>query len=141
MTLFPRVKVTTKVAKMFANLNLRNKTRDGNYIIWMTDLDSVPGVTLAERVKYVGGALLTPEEAKAERNGTAETYAYVYTPVYLDKDADVEKGEKTAEGNEDSTVDVDPVEPVTPVVIPDTTENSEDAATTAGVENENKNNK
>lgn len=90
MTSFPRIKVTTKVARLYANLQLRNKTYDGNYIIWMTDLNSVPGATLAERVAYVGGAMLTPQEAKEERNGTAKSYARVYTPVYLDKNAEAE---------------------------------------------------
>lgn len=90
MTTFPRIKVTTKVARLYANLQLRNKTYDGNYIIWMTDLNSVPGATLAERVTYVGGAMLTPQEAKEERNGTAKSYARVYTPIYLDKNAEAE---------------------------------------------------
>lgn len=90
MTAFPRIKVTTKVARLYTNLQLRNKTYDGNYIIWMTDLNSVPGATLAERVAYVGGAMLTPQEAKEERNGTAKSYARVYTPIYLDKNAEAE---------------------------------------------------
>lgn len=127
MTQFPRIKVTTKVAKLFANLALRNKTKDGNYIIWMTDINSVPGLTLADRVSYVGGALLSPMEAKAERNGTANPPASVYTPVYLDKDAEAEASSaKTTEATEDTTGDnsgntetAEPVVPVTPPVIPD----------------------
>lgn len=125
MTQFPRVKVTTKVAKLFANLALRNKTKDGNYIIWMTDIDSVPGLTLDDRISYVGGAKLTPMEAKAERNGTANPPASVYTPVYLDKDAEASSA-KTTEATEDTTGDnsgntetAEPVVPVTPPVIPD----------------------
>lgn len=127
-TEFPRIKVTTKVAARFANLQLRNKTFDGNYIIWMTDINNVPGDTLADRVKYVGGAILTPFEAKAERNGTATEYASVYTPVYLDKDADtseqaaVVKNEQDgqADGNSEesqSAIDAPDVVPVIPSVI------------------------
>lgn len=127
-TEFPRIKVTTKVAARFANLQLRNKTFDGNYIIWMTDINNVPGDTLADRVKYVGGAILTPFEAKAERNGTATEYASVYTPVYLDKDADtseqsaVVKKEQDgqADGNSEesqSAIDAPDVVPVIPSVI------------------------
>lgn len=127
MTQFPRIKVTTKVAKLFANLALRNKTKDGNYIIWMTDINSVPGLTLADRVSYVGGALLSPMEAKAERNGTANPPATVYTPIYLDKTAEAEasstKTTETAEGTTDdnsgNTETAEPVVPVTPPVIPD----------------------
>ena len=144
MTQFPRVKVTTKVAKLFANLALRNKTKDGNYIIWMTDIDSVPGLTLDDRISYVGGAKLTPMEAKAERNGTANPPASVYTPIYLDKDAEAEASStKATETTEDTTGDdsdntetAEPVVPVTPSVIPDEnmsnmpTDETEDAADT-----------
>lgn len=144
MTQFPRVKVTTKVAKLFANLALRNKTKDGNYIIWMTDIDSVPGLTLDDRISYVGGAKLTPMEAKAERNGTANPPASVYTPIYLDKDAEAEASTtKTTETTEDTTGDdsdntnaAETVVPVTPSVIPDEnmsnmpTDETEDAADT-----------
>lgn len=144
MTQFPRVKVTTKVAKLFANLALRNKTKDGNYIIWMTDIDSVPGLTLDDRISYVGGAKLTPMEAKAERNGTANPPASVYTPIYLDKDAEAEtSSSKATETTEDTTGDAsdntnaaETVVPVTPPVIPDEnmsnmpTDETEDAADT-----------
>lgn len=144
MTQFPRVKVTTKVAKLFANLALRNKTKDGNYIIWMTDIDSVPGLTLDDRISYVGGAKLTPMEAKAERNGTANPPASVYTPIYLDKDAEAEASStKATETTEDTTGDAsdntnaaETVVPVTPPVIPDEnmsnmpTDETEDAADT-----------
>lgn len=127
-TEFPRIKVTTKVAARFANLQLRNKTFDGNYIIWMTDINNVPGDTLADRVKYVGGAILTPFEAKAERNGTATEYASVYTPVYLDKDADTSeqsaavKNEQDGQANGNSeesqgAADAPDVVPVIPSVI------------------------
>lgn len=127
-TEFPRIKVTTKVAARFANLQLRNKTFDGNYIIWMTDINNVPGDTLADRVKYVGGAILTPFEAKAERNGTATEYASVYTPVYLDKDADTSERssavkneqDEQADGNGEesqSAIDAPDVVPVIPSVI------------------------
>lgn len=144
MTQFPRIKVTTKVAKLFANLALRNKTKDGNYIIWMTDIDSVPGLTLDDRISYVGGAKLTPMEAKAERNGTANPPASVYTPIYLDKNAEAEASTtKATETTEDTTGDAsdntetaETVVPVTPSVIPDEnmsnipTDETEDAADT-----------
>lgn len=118
-TEFPRIKVTTKVAARFANLQLRNKTFDGNYIIWMTDINNVPGDTLADRVKYVGGAILTPFEAKAERNGTATEYASVYTPVYLDKDADVSGQSATAKNEQDGQADNDGEESQSAIDAPD----------------------
>lgn len=144
MTQFPRVKVTTKVAKIFANLALRNKTKDGNFIIWMTDIDSVPGLTLDDRISYVGGAKLTPMEAKAERNGTANPPASVYTPIYLDKDAEAEASatkatettEDTTDDDSDNTNAAETVVPVIPPVIPAEnmsnmpTDEAEDAADT-----------
>ena len=89
----------------------------------MTDINSVPGLTLADRVSYVGGALLSPMEAKAERNGTANPPATVYTPIYLDKDAEAEASSTnsggTTDDNSGNTETAEPVVPVTPPVIPD----------------------
>ena len=57
------IKVTPEVAKRFCNPVLRNRTKDGNILLWMGDLNQVPGDTLKERANYVGGALLTTNQA------------------------------------------------------------------------------
>lgn len=65
------VKVTKKVrgAILPAYLVLR-RTFDGNYLIYQSALERVEGNTLRERCDNVGGALLTPLEAKEEIAGT-----------------------------------------------------------------------
>lgn len=76
------IKVTPEVAKRFCNLALRNTTKDGNILLWMGDLDQVPGDTLKERAAYVGGALLDANKANSEYWGTTDGYEECYTPGY-----------------------------------------------------------
>lgn len=76
------IKTTPEVAKRFASLELRNALKDGNIALWMSDLDAVPGDTLAERAAYVGGSLLTPKECADEFFGRTTNYAQCYTPEY-----------------------------------------------------------
>lgn len=76
------IKVTPEVAKRFCNLALRNTTKDGNVLLWMGDLDQVPGDTLKERAAYVGGALLDANKANSEYWGTTDGYEECYTPEY-----------------------------------------------------------
>lgn len=65
------VKITKKVryAILPAYLVLR-RTFDGNFLIYQSALERVEGNTLRERCDKVGGALLTPLEAKEEIAGT-----------------------------------------------------------------------
>lgn len=65
------VKITKKVrdAILPAYLVLR-RTFDGNFLIYQSALERVEGNTLRERCDKVGGALLTPLEAKEEISGT-----------------------------------------------------------------------
>ena len=65
------VKVTKKVREAIlpAYLVVR-RTFDGNFLIYQSALERVEGNTLRERCDNVGGALLTPLEAKGEIAGT-----------------------------------------------------------------------
>lgn len=54
------------------------KTFDGNIILFQSDLNGVAGLTLSERVAKIGGALLTPEEAKREIDGTTNSPVKCY---------------------------------------------------------------
>ena len=108
------IKTTPEVAKRLANLSLRNALKDGNIALWMSDLNSVPGDTLAERAAYVGGALLTPKACAEEYYGKTDEYAYCYTPEYFggnkddaednskDDDASADGGNHDSNGNEQS---------------------------------------
>lgn len=76
------IKVTPEVARRFCNPVLRNRTKDGNILLWMGDLNQVPGDTLKERANYVGGALLTTNQANDEYWGYTDDLAGCYTPDY-----------------------------------------------------------
>lgn len=75
------VKVTPQVRnKILPAYTVKPQAKDGNYLLFQKDLIGLKGNTLSERVKNVGGALLTPAQCKAEREGTVESPAYCYTP-------------------------------------------------------------
>lgn len=75
------VKVTPEVkSQILPDYVVKPKAKDGNYLLFQTDLIGVPGNTLQERVDHVGGALLTPDERRAEGLGTANPPAKCYTP-------------------------------------------------------------
>lgn len=75
------VKVTPQVRdKILPAYTVKPQAKDGNYLLFQKDLIGLKGNTLSERVKNVGGALLTPAQCKAERDGTVEAPAYCYTP-------------------------------------------------------------
>lgn len=75
------IKVTPRVAEVLELKANRVRTMDGNYLLWQSDINGVPGALLTERVAYVGGAKLTPVEARAETDGVEEP-AYVFTPEH-----------------------------------------------------------
>ena len=64
------VKVTKEVRDALLSPDVSvTKAKDGNYILYQTALADVKGVTLSERVAYVGGVLLTQLQAKREMSG------------------------------------------------------------------------
>lgn len=76
------VKVTPQVRnKILPDCTKKPKSKDGNYLLFQGELIGIKGNTLSERVSNVGGALLTPDECKAERDGTVDSPAYCYTPA------------------------------------------------------------
>lgn len=74
------IKVTRQVAESLKLTDFRTRSKDGNVLLWQADVARFPGVTVFERAAYVGGVALTPQQAKAETDGTVR-YAEVYTPV------------------------------------------------------------
>lgn len=74
------IKVTQKVADKMQLTTIRNRTADGNYLLWQADIAGVPGITVQDRAKTVGGVCLTSAEAKREIDGTVSFPATVTTP-------------------------------------------------------------
>lgn len=73
------IKVTKEVSDKLGLTAIRNKTADGNVLLWQADLNRIEGDTIFERAERIGGKAITAQEAKAEKDGT-ENPAEVYTP-------------------------------------------------------------
>lgn len=85
------IKVTQDVANALGLTEDRNKTADGNVLLWQADIAGIPGDTVFDRAAAVGGVCLTPQQAKAEIEGV-ETPAEVFTPEeYQPKAPDIQE--------------------------------------------------
>lgn len=73
------IKVTRRVAEELGLTGVRNRTADGNYLLWQADVARFPGVTVFERASYVGGKAISPSLAKEETDGTSHPVE-VHTP-------------------------------------------------------------
>lgn len=73
------IKVTKEVSDKLGLTAIRNKTADGNVLLWQSDLDCIEGDTIFDRVARVGGVALTPLFARLETDGM-ENPERVYTP-------------------------------------------------------------
>lgn len=79
------IKVNKLVAdKIGAPVDNRNRTTDGNILLWQADLNSIPGETIFDRASYVGGVTLRAIEAKAEIDGTADPVEVTIPERYLE---------------------------------------------------------
>lgn len=112
------IKVTKKVAdKIGAPVENRNKTADGNILLWQADLNIIPGETIEARAAFVGGVVMSGSTARGELDGTAEPakvsvpeyYQDVVTEDTSDEDHPVtlpageENGENVTDGETDKT--------------------------------------
>lgn len=82
-----------KVTKQVANSILKDgvsptMTKDGNCLLFQSEVNGVKGINLSERCEYLGGALVQEMDALGEINGTAPTSAHCYTPVEFGGDGD-----------------------------------------------------
>lgn len=73
------IKVTKQVADKMNLTAIRNKTADGNVLLWQADLNRIEGDTIFDRATRVGGVALTPQAARLETDGT-ENPVEVTTP-------------------------------------------------------------
>ena len=60
-------KVNEKVAEYLDLKDERNKSKDGNYILWLSDMKRLGAIEYA--VQITGAAVLTPREARMEFYG------------------------------------------------------------------------
>lgn len=98
------IKVTKEVAEYLKVTSERNRTKDGNILLWQADVARFPGDTVFERAAYAGGVALTAQAAKLETDGT-EYPAQVAVPAWLEPEAIPEEGTEAIpeEGTEEPT--------------------------------------
>lgn len=98
------VKVTKAVAEQILEKGVKaTQTKDGNCLLWQSELNGLEGANLSERAANVGGALLSAAEAKNETDGSGEG-VYCFTPVAYGGKGDTRKIElshNAEEGVED----------------------------------------
>lgn len=87
------IKVTKEVADRLHLTDIRNRTADGNVLLWQADVARFPGDTVFDRAKEAGGVCLTPQAAKEEIDGTDHPVE-VFTPASWGED-DTESSEGT----------------------------------------------
>lgn len=65
------IKANSKVAQYLNLQNDRNTVKDGNYILWQSDLLAFGPLTrLSETLAAIGAIVLMPHEAREEQDGT-----------------------------------------------------------------------
>lgn len=121
------VKVTPEVRNRILPSFIGTKAKDDNIILFQSDLNGVEGLTLSDRAKKVGGALLTAQQAKAEIDGTCEMFSQCYDP-------DAKKVEEEPVKKE--TTETEEVETATDEAETETTETEENASETETAEAE-----
>lgn len=89
------IKVAKAVADKLGLTATRNKTADGNVILWQSDLNKFAGTTIFDRAKVIGGIALTAMDAKREIDGTEHPVEPTTPEEYMDEE--VESTEETKE--------------------------------------------
>lgn len=76
------IKTRLEVAEYLKVTSERNRTADGNILLWQADVLRFPGDTVLDKAKYAGGVALTASQAKQETEGTEYPVA-VRLPEWL----------------------------------------------------------
>ena len=89
------IKVRPEVADYLKLTTDRNRTADGNYLLWQADVARFPGDTISERAAYAGGVDLSAQAARQETDGTDHP-AETTLPPWLQPDDETTADEPTA---------------------------------------------
>lgn len=107
------IKANSKVAK-FLNLESdRNTVKDGNYLLWQSDMLAFGPLTqLADTLAQIGGIALLAHEAREEQDGTvtrplpqATDERFVMSPTPEEETAEGESTDTDAESGESESKD------------------------------------
>lgn len=98
------IKVNAKVAKFLHLDTIRNTVKDGNYLLWMMDIQDLGSpADLPQTIAKIGGILLTGAEAREEQDGVVNRNLPVPTDkrFILDSEKDNNAADKQ-EGDDGS---------------------------------------
>ena len=106
------IKANPKVAK-FLNLESdRNTVKDGNYLLWQSDMLAFGPLTqLADTLAQIGGIALLAHEAREEQDGTVTrplpqaTDERFVMPTIADEEIPAEEAEAISDGEESAEGD------------------------------------
>lgn len=130
------IKVRLEVAEYLKVTSERNRTADGNILLWQADVLRFPGDTVLEKAKYAGGVALTAPQAKQETDGT-EHPVEVRLPEWLKPAEEVtvveEVTEEDPETGEESTEEITEVTESPGETAEETTGTPEESPETAEV--------
>lgn len=94
------IKANPLVVKFLQLENSRNKVKDGNYLLWQSDMLAFGRLTdLSSIVEQIGGLVLMAHEAREEQDGTVVREL----PTATDPRFVVEKDETPAEDEANNT--------------------------------------
>ena len=96
------IKATPKVAEYLGLTGVRNKVKDGNYLLWQADmLRFAPLTDLTDTLAKIGAVSLTPAEAKQEQDGKLSTAL----PTATDSQFQEAAADSSSEAGSDSTTE------------------------------------
>lgn len=96
------IKVTRQVADKLGLTEIRNKTADGNVLLWQADVSRFEGDTVFDRAGKIGGVCLYPQQAKEEIDGTDNPVPVTTPDEYKDAEDDVNSDENTGDPEPDA---------------------------------------
>lgn len=85
------IKTTKAVADYLGVTADRNRTADGNYLLWQADVARFPGETVEQRAAHAGGVAISNSQGRQEIDGTDHP-AEVHTPDWLETPAGTDEG-------------------------------------------------
>lgn len=99
------IKATPKVAEYLGLTGVRNKVKDGNYLLWQADmLRFAPLTDLADTLAKIGAVSLTPAEAKQEQDGKLSTALPTATDSQF-QETSTDSSSETSADSADSTTE------------------------------------
>lgn len=111
------IKVTKQVADKLGLTEIRNRTADGNVLLWQADVAKFEGDTVFERAKKVGGICLYPRQAKEEIDGTDNPVIVTTPDEYRDVEDDIASDAGTDNSGLDTGLTEEETGEVTGVII------------------------